>query len=800
MKHIVGSLLIGVVALVGLAGVAMGEPSAPLAEPQAAPATTGDLFCGFVDVPYESYFTEASCYLKEQGITTGSGGPTRYAPGEAVSRAQMAGFLWRAAGSPSAPASCGFRDEANIPSWARQATCWLKAQNITVNNPYGPGGTVTRAQMAGFLWRAEGSPTAPASCGLTDTAAIPSWARQATCWLKAQNITVNNPYGPGGTVTRAQMAAFLWRADGRPSVERDDPADFVAWFDTTRETNRTVTLPLRGTVDVTIDWGDGTAPQQVTGTGNVTHAYGSDGYYKVTVNGTLERYGVRCGVTPNIAKLVAVPSFGQVGLTSIEWAFSKAGSLARIARALPPGVRTIEGAFGNPDGLPDDVRNACAEPGAAPAAVSARLAEAPTNAGDEPEWFTLDISQWDTSGMTDMSWLFAGLTEFNQDISAWDTSNVTDMSGMFFKAASFNQPIGDWNTGNVTNMGLMFAEADAFNQPIGDWNTSNVTNMGQMFAYARSFDQPIGDWNTSNVTDLDRTFSEAWAFNQPIGSWDTSNVTSMTGTFSGARSFNQPIGDWVTSRVTHMPAMFIYAGVFDQPIGDWDTGNVTNMEGMFWGAAAFNQPIGDWNTGKVTNMEGMFYEAYAFDQPIGSWDTGNVTNMRRLLFRTPFDHPLGDWDTSNVTNMGEMFFDATRFNQPIGGWDTAKVTSMPAMFVGAESFDQPIGGWDTGSVVEMQAMFARASAFNQDISTWDTSRVDRMDMMFFRATSFNQPIGSWNTSSVSSMISMFEDATAFNQDLSTWEVAHIPYAQSYFFDYRTTSWVLPKPAFPPRPE
>ena len=64
------------------------------------------------------------------------------------------------------------------------------------------------------------------------------------------------------------------------------------------------------------------------------------------------------------------------------------------------------------------------------------------------------ISTWDTSGVTDMSWLFydthvwvqesAGCTGaclFNDDISAWDTSGVKKMHSMFYGAASFNRNI-----------------------------------------------------------------------------------------------------------------------------------------------------------------------------------------------------------------------------------------------------------------------------------------------------------------------------------------------------------------------
>merc|ERR1719197_2471538 len=94
------------------------------------------------------------------------------------------------------------------------------------------------------------------------------------------------------------------------------------------------------------------------------------------------------------------------------------------------------------------------------------------------------ISTWDTSGVTDMSELFAswnGGAAFNEDISAWDTSGVTSMYCMFGHASAFNQDIGAWDTSGVTTMFYMFAEASAFDQDIGAWDTSGVTSTYRMF-------------------------------------------------------------------------------------------------------------------------------------------------------------------------------------------------------------------------------------------------------------------------------------------------------------------------------
>jgi surface protein len=47
--------------------------------------------------------------------------------------------------------------------------------------------------------------------------------------------------------------------------------------------------------------------------------------------------------------------------------------------------------------------------------------------------------------------------EFNGHIELWDTSNVTDMSFMFYDSVTFNRDISNWDTSSVTNMSYMFS-------------------------------------------------------------------------------------------------------------------------------------------------------------------------------------------------------------------------------------------------------------------------------------------------------------------------------------------------------
>jgi len=132
-----------------------------------------------------------------------------------------------------------------------------------------------------------------------------------------------------------------------------------------------------------------------------------------------------------------------------------------------------------------------------------------------------------TTLMTDMSYMFANASTFNQNISSWDTSSVMNMSGIFSVTTSFNQNIGSWNTSIVTNMSYMFNYSSAFNQNIGSWNVSNVTNMNRMFIGASAFNPNIGSWNTSIVTNMDYMFYDATIFNQNISSWNVSSVSSQ---------------------------------------------------------------------------------------------------------------------------------------------------------------------------------------------------------------------------------------------------------------------------------
>ncbi len=582
----------------------------------------------------------------------------------------------------------------------------------------------------------------------------------------------------------------------------------------------TIELPLYGAVDVTVNWGDDTTPENFTSEGDKSHTYANIGEYTVSISGFMEQFGKGDEWNGNDL-LTKVNDFGTLGLTSLYGAFYNADNLLIVPNTLPSSVTDLSSCFRKIH--QDTIQNLSAWDVSSVKTMTSMFTASSINQ-DIGSWdvgsvenmtsmfnsataFNQDIGSWDVSSVKSMSYMFSGASSFNQDISSWNVDSVTNMSYMFFSASSFNQDIGGWDVSSVEYMDRMFSNAEAFNQDIGSWDvssvqnmvsmfenatafnngaepldwgnkTSSVTDMENMFYSADAFNQDISGWDVSSVTDMNFMFAYTKAFNQDIGGWDVGAVTDMHNMFLGATAFNQDIGSWDVSSVTTVRWMFENATAFNQDISGWDVSSVTDMSGMFSGATSFNnggQPL-DWGnkTASVTNMESMFKDAEAFNQDIGSWDVSAVTTMLWMFSGAiDFNQDIGNWDVSSVTNMANMFQNATVFNQDIGNWDVSSVTTMYDMFSGADSFNHNIGGWNVSNVISMGYMFYGADVFDQDISGWDVSSVVDMSNMFQNADAFNQDISSWNVSSVTDMSNMFRNAEAFNQDIGNWDVSSV---------------------------
>lgn len=187
---------------------------------------------GFGDVPENSYYTAPVQWMADAGISSGTR-PGCFDPDSTATRAEAATFIHRSFGAPPAPLP-DFSDVAATDFFA-EAVGWMVAEGTTTGTDDGrfePYRAVTRGEIATFLYRAYGSP--PADLAGFDDVPAGAFYSEPVGWMVTEGISVGvtpTDFEPNRPVTRAEIATFLYRSVGSPTVSIDYSGFCDAWPD-----------------------------------------------------------------------------------------------------------------------------------------------------------------------------------------------------------------------------------------------------------------------------------------------------------------------------------------------------------------------------------------------------------------------------------------------------------------------------------------------------------------------------------------------------------------------------------------
>ena len=172
------------------------------------------------DVTAGDWFTSDVIYVTLTGLMNGTG--DGFSPNNNINRAQLVTVLYRMAGEPEVTGENPFTD---VPDgqWYTDAVLWAAENNITdgtSETTFSPNDALTREQMATFLYRfADFETEEPIEItgdlsGYTDADLVADYAVDAMTWAVGEGVISgigNNTLAPDNTASRAQMATVLTR-------------------------------------------------------------------------------------------------------------------------------------------------------------------------------------------------------------------------------------------------------------------------------------------------------------------------------------------------------------------------------------------------------------------------------------------------------------------------------------------------------------------------------------------------------------------------------------------------------------
>ena len=207
-----------------------------------------------------------------------------------------------------------------------------------------------------------------------------------------------------------------------------------------------------------------------------------------------------------------------------------------------------------------------------------------------------------------MSYMFGYSKATTIDLSNFDTSKVTNMLGMFENSQATTLDVSNFDTSNVKNMEFMFSNSQATTLDVSNFNTSNVTYMNSMFNNSQATTLDVSSFDTSKVKNMGSMFYRSQATTLDVSSFDTSKVKNMSSMFSNSQATTLDLSSFDTSNVTNMEYMFSSSKATTLDVSNFDTSNVTDMDSMFQGSSNLKTIYvsSKFITTAVTNSTDMF--------------------------------------------------------------------------------------------------------------------------------------------------------------------------------------------------
>ena len=344
---------------------------------------------------------------------------------------------------------------------------------------------------------------------------------------------------------------------------------------------------------------------------------------------------------------------------------------------------------------------------------------------------TLDVSNFDTSNVTDMSYVFYTNNLIELDLSDWDTHNVTNMNHILYSCQNLKTlNISNWNLNNVNNMGWFANQCNNLNEIImndSDYNSVNkiiselpiTTNDSKCNFYIVGVD----DISKVNIR-------EGWdIMNQyKIAEYKFTNSTDIIPVFNEeyTYTYEDVVEGEVTTRTIYsvsLPTEISFQGITQLiEVNYLETSNMISAYNLFYNCTNLTYvDLSSSDFSKIETIERMFT---------------SCTNLVTI-------DGLNNLDVSNVNNMGGIFSDCRKLLEiNVSNWNVSKVTNFGAAFRRCyKIITLDINNWDTSSAVLMSGMFTNCTELlSIDLSNWNMNNVTTINQMFYgcsKLTSIN---------------------------------------------------------------